>query len=97
MHEDEPGEVRGPRRLRLLNERMRERVEEFQGTKPNTYLMMCECPDVDCEQMLEVAREDYEGVRAEPAAFLVARAHVREPVMRLIRELGEFSVVEIRV
>ena len=59
--------------------------------------MMCECPDVDCDLMLEVAREEYEAVRAEPSAFLVARAHVREPAMQLVRELGDLSVVEIRV
>ena len=97
MQDDEPREVRSALRLRRLNERLRQRVDEFQGTKPNVYLVMCECLDIDCEQMLEVAREEYDAVRAEPSAFLVARSHVREPAMRLLRELDTLSVVEIRV
>jgi hypothetical protein len=36
---------------------------------------ICECADMSCTAMLQLTREEYEAVRAEPTHFLIVHGH----------------------
>jgi hypothetical protein len=78
--------------FRNVNERLEEKADELGiGTERTPFL--CECEDEGCTNVLLLRREDYEGVRAHPARFVVAPGHQEEDD-ELIREEAGFSVIE---
>jgi hypothetical protein len=55
---------------------------------------LCECGHVECVEHIELTREEYEEVRAEPTHFVLMPGHENGSVERVIAETKRFVVVE---
>jgi hypothetical protein len=71
-----------------------ETVNETFGQATETVAIACECADVKCIEMLEIAPDEYLAVRAEPRHFVVLSGHLYPEVERMVRELDGYVVVE---
>lgn len=58
--------------------------------------VVCECGRADCDRLIAVTREEYEGIRQDGRRFAVAKGHVRPDVERVVGETDRFLVVEKR-
>ena len=55
---------------------------------------VCECPNEDCGETLEVTRRQYEAVRDDPRRFLVLPGHEDADVARIVERHTQFLVAE---
>jgi hypothetical protein len=80
--------------FRDVNERIEENARRFSvGVRE----YVCECSRLGCAEMVTLASEEYEGVRAHPTSFLVAPGHVDERVEQVVGGAdGRYEVVEKR-
>jgi hypothetical protein len=78
--------------FREVNERIAERTGLLNETGFN--LLICECSDLACAEALEITREEYEAVRADPARFVVLDGHQMPEVERVVGGNGRYVVVE---
>jgi hypothetical protein len=69
-----------------MNELIRRRREEFDVGATTTHVLMCECPDPGCTEMLEVPADELDEARADDALFVVAPAHAGGAKVVLRRE-----------
>jgi hypothetical protein len=80
-----------------LNEASYRRVNEgiAKGTDPSPRLsILCECGRLGCNQLIEVARDDYEAVRADSRRFLIVPGHELLEAETVVADHGTFLVVE---
>jgi len=61
---------------RAANDRVAEKARRLQFV--NRVPMLCECSNIDCHTILMVTLDEYEEIRRDPEAFLVAHGHVLE-------------------
>ena len=80
--------------FRQVNERIKDVADGFEG--PESYEFLCECSDPGCTERLELTREQYEWVRANPARFVLARGHTAPQIEQVIERQDEHVVVEKR-
>ncbi len=59
-----------------MNELIRQRRIEFEGSDLGTHAIMCECVDPGCSEMLQVAEADLRHARSDPSWFVVDPEHV---------------------
>lgn len=79
--------------FRAGNERIQAVVGEALPRTP----YMCECGDQSCFEPVELTDDEYQGVRAHPARFLVAPGHEDVTAGEVVIEaFGRFTVVEKR-
>jgi hypothetical protein len=82
--------------FRYANERIRDKaieVEHAGGFVP----FICECADPGCTDLLQMTLGEYEGVRADPHTFTIARGHEAGASERVVGGDGDrFAVVEKR-
>lgn len=57
-------------------------------------LFTCECFNSDCDALISLTREEYEGVRGKPTTFAVRAGHVDESVEYVVEENETFWVTE---
>jgi hypothetical protein len=84
-------------RFRLVNERLRDRAVDAAdavGQHPDSFDILCECADIDCNEKLHVSITTYEWVRSAPARFLIAPGHEVPGSERVVRDVGGIYVVE---
>ncbi len=93
QQEREARAARNQSLFRAVNERMRDLSEKFQVAN-KTFVVACECADGTCVEMIDISREEYEAVRAEPRHFVVRPEHVLHDVERVVGEKGGYAVVE---
>ena len=55
---------------------------------------LCECGRPDCSAKVQLARADYEAVRAHPRRFVCAPGHVTRAIESVIEEGDAHVVVE---
>ena len=77
--------------VREVNERMEDLASS--ATFP---AFVCECPDLECREMLPVTLEEYERVRATSNSFVVAVGHEVPEVERVIDATDRYLVVAKR-
>jgi hypothetical protein len=78
--------------FRSANEGLEEKATEFGfGDEPTPYL--CECGDERCTRVIQLTREQYEAVPANPRRFLMAAGH-QEADDRVVREDARYIVIE---
>jgi hypothetical protein len=83
--------------FREVNERVSELAEGFIATEGRSLLeFVCECGQADCTQPLELTREEYESVRADPRRFLVAAGHVIPDIESVVEQREGYTVVKKR-
>src|SRR5438270_5793534 len=80
--------------FRQVNERIKDVADAFEGAQ--NYEFLCECSDPACTERIELSREQYEWVRANPARFALARGHSAPEVEQVVEREGEHVVVEKR-
>ena len=61
-------------RFRAINERLRGELEAL-GGGDDPIGFVCECANVDCRDVLELAPDRYRAVRQHPLRFIVATGH----------------------
>jgi hypothetical protein len=81
------------RRQTLFRE-VNERIEDLTDNQARSIEILCECSDTECLATLELRKEDYERVRAEPTWFAIERGHEIPEVERVIAEFDGYVVVE---
>ena len=73
-----------------------EAIRANAGPDVDGIVLICECGDPECLERIGVRRDEYEGVRANPRAFVLARGHEErsgdEAVV--VDETDRFVVVE---
>ncbi len=65
------------------------RLPSLDGRAP----FFCECSDAGCREIVRLRRDEYEAVRANPAAFVLARGHPDDSG-RILAEREDYAVVE---
>jgi len=75
-----------------------EAIEGNRGDRGSEELtFLCECGVQTCFERIELTREEYEGVRAEPARFFVAPGHEDLTAGEfVVEETSRYTVVEKR-
>lgn len=61
--------------FREVNERIEETAEAGGANDRHRYEFLCECSNIDCTLRLELTLIEYEHVRRDPKAFVVAPGH----------------------
>jgi hypothetical protein len=87
----------GPREnqglFRIANERLAERVREFDRDEfPIPFL--CECADDACLGRIDLVRSRYEEIRSEPNRYVVLPGHAMIETERVVEDSGDFHVIE---
>ena len=77
--------------FREVNERIAETAERFDADEAS---FICECADSACTVRVDVAMEDYEGVRKDGATFLLVPGHEDQRVESVVTVVDEHAVVE---
>jgi hypothetical protein len=92
----EEREVRAARNqalFRAVNEKMAKLNAAF-AEAVGTFAIACECDDISCVQMIEIAPEEYWAVRAEPRRFVVRVDHVDRDVEVVVQQSPGYAVAE---
>ena len=80
--------------FREVNERIVELEENF-GRRPDEATeFVCECSLTECVERVPLTLGEYQEVRAEPTYFLVVPGHVDQANERVVRDRGDYVVVE---
>lgn len=94
LHEErEARAARNQALFRSINERIESLNEAFEHVT-QTFTVACECADMTCVEMLDVAPGEYEGVRAESRQFIVRTGHIYPDVETVVREADGYVIVE---
>ena len=88
---DEVNRARTEALFRDVNERIAESAERFDAESTQ---FVCECADPNCTHRVEASLDEYEGVRADGATFMLAPGHADEDIERVVKDRGRFHVVE---
>jgi hypothetical protein len=88
---DEARMARTETAFREVNEAIARTAERFDGTEVD---FVCECADPTCTHRVTAELDQYEQVRAEPTRFLLAPGHEEPQIERVVRQTGDFQVVE---
>lgn len=75
--------------FREVNERIKEFAEDV-----DTLVLMCECGELDCKDVLEVTPAEYEAIRASGDRFFLVPGHEDAAFERVIERTARFVVVE---
>jgi hypothetical protein len=95
--ENEGRRARNEALFREVNERIVELETGLAGYDPEDSLLVgfvCECPDEECSETLEVTRGQYEAVREYPRRFLVLPGHEDGDIAQVVERHAQFLVVE---
>jgi hypothetical protein len=78
--------------FRELNERIE--AGRWPGDEASGVAFRCECGDLGCNQLLELAPAAYERVRAHPRRFVVVPGHELPEAETVVERAGDYLVVE---
>jgi hypothetical protein len=78
--------------FRQANETLEEKAAELAlGQERTPYL--CECENERCTQVVQLTRQEYEGIRGDPRRFVMVSGH-QSTGDRVLREERGFTVIE---
>jgi hypothetical protein len=82
--------------LRERNEALKAHNASVNWVDPPLADWYCECASLDCSEPVRLTVAEYERVRSNPRAFLVApdERHVRPEVERVVEQTDRFWIVE---
>lgn len=78
--------------FRHVNEQI-EGLNDAFGSLDARFTVVCECGDQGCIEQLELPRDEYERVRADPTLFVIKRGHQAEAVESVVAEGEDYSVI----
>lgn len=79
--------------FREINERVNE-LASSHAPDEHVYTFFCECSNADCTLQVELARSEYEKVRAHGNRFLIASGHQLPEIERVVERNDGWWVVE---
>jgi hypothetical protein len=79
---------------REANEKIQELNAAFEELAALSGTWVCECPDANCTEMLELTLAEYESLRAHPNRFAVLPGHVDEAVDRVVEARDGYVIIE---
>ncbi len=79
--------------FRAVNEKLK-LVDQPFIEDAGTYVVACECADLDCIETLEIGREKYAEIRSDGRHFVVLEGHIYQDVERVVDEGSGYVVVE---
>ena len=79
--------------FRDINDRLEEGLRKVPGAV-DVQEFVCECGNRDCEQLVRLTFDEYEGVRRDSRHFAVVPGHVFPETERVVRDGQRFQVVE---
>lgn len=74
--------------FREINKRLEEATPD---SKP--LIVLCECADEDCTQRIELTRDEYMSIRADPRQFAVAHGHAELEIEEIVARTDRFEAV----
>lgn len=72
--------------------RVNEAIEEGRINREGIVGFVCECGQLGCNSVVELALREYESVRAEPRQFVVVSGHEAD-FEQVVRRTPDFAVV----
>lgn len=78
--------------FRQVNERIKDVADGLEGAQ--TYEFLCECANPNCTERIELTRDQYDVVRADPARFVLARGHTAPEIEHVVEREDEHTVVQ---
>ena len=78
--------------FREVNARIAEIVGTWEWEETQGFL--CECVTEGCSETIELKREQYDEIRADPSRFFVLPGHERADLERVVERQVGFVVVE---
>jgi hypothetical protein len=84
------GEARNEARFRTQNEW----VETAGKAHGSLLSFVCECGDGECDETIELTREEYEFVRATSNRFALAVNHENPESEKVVTECDRFAVID---
>jgi len=92
MREREERIGRNEALFREVNERIEAIQEEIRPDAP-TAEFICECGDASCTEHISMTLTEYEGVRADPAHFVVVPGHDSQQVEQVVDRTERYEIV----
>ena len=81
-------------RTQALLREINERIRELSG--PTVFVQfLCECPEETCLDLVPLTLDEYDAVRRVPSHFLTRPGHYDPLVERVVRNEGQYTVVEL--
>jgi len=81
--------------LRQVNEQV-EGLNETFAALTDKMVIVCECGDENCVEQIEIARAEYESLRADPVLFAVRPGHEEADVEDVVARREGYHVVAKR-
>jgi hypothetical protein len=78
--------------FREVNERIEALAATVGGDGVPTLPVVCECGAMTCTEHIELTREQYEAIRANPSWFVVRPGHEDARVARVVERHDEFVI-----
>lgn len=82
--------------FRTLNEEVQRLKRGFGESPENSFHIVCECGDADCQERFVVLGSDYETVRRDSSTFLVVPGHEIPSTEEVIESTAAYNVVRKR-
>jgi hypothetical protein len=82
--------------FRQVNEELERLTRGIAEIADETFHLVCECGDIDCQKRLVVAVRDYEAIRAESALFFVLPGHEKPSAEDVVAVGRAYNVVRKR-
>lgn len=79
--------------FREVNEQARAITELQQSSPAEELMIVCECSDDSCTELVSLSPAAYESVRADPRQFIVVAGHESE-FERVVERFDRYLVVE---
>jgi hypothetical protein len=81
-------------RFRVANERLEEAAREIVGADGSLVPFLCECPRMDCTQIVLLTLSEYERVRADGRQGIAVLGHEDLEVERVVEQNERFLMTE---
>jgi len=80
----------------ILFRQVNERILQIEGDRwrVDPIDFMCECGDVRCTRIVQLALDDYERLRSDPTHFGVIPGHELPDIETVVERYHEYVVVE---
>ena len=78
--------------FREINERVAAQVVEVRG-EDESFVIACECGDMECTERLWVTPAEYEAIHADPAQFIVVEDHAVLDIEDIVSRNDRYVVV----
>jgi hypothetical protein len=89
-------ESQGRQRVAMNEATFRKVNEGMEAAQDDSGLLsfVCECGRLHCNQLVQLTREEYEGIRSDPRRFAIVEGHEILEAERIVERHERYLVVE---